>query len=130
MTTGSLTKSALAAYRDGKRVSKRIRLMYPNGVPAEVVEATAGKLGASLPQCRNLTDEARKRGAANAAKAHKKRAAEAYEDIEADIRHWRSQGLTLQAIADRLNSAGHTTRREAPWNRTQVMRVLDRITTS
>ena len=33
--------------------------MYPDGVPPEVIEATAGKLGAELPQCRNLTAEAR-----------------------------------------------------------------------
>ena len=40
------TKGALAAYKAGKRVSKRIRLLYPDGVPADVVEATAGKLRA------------------------------------------------------------------------------------
>src|SRR6185312_16914413 len=45
------TRDALRAYRDGKRVSRRIREMYPDGVPAEVIEATAGKLGAELPQC-------------------------------------------------------------------------------
>ena len=39
--------------------SKRIRLLYPDGVPADVVEATAGKLGGSLPQCRTLTAESR-----------------------------------------------------------------------
>ena len=55
------TKDALRAYREGRRVSKRVRAMYPDGVPAEVLEATAGKLGGSLPQCRNLTDEGRGR---------------------------------------------------------------------
>ncbi|MGO9468915.1 MAG: recombinase family protein [Isosphaeraceae bacterium] len=91
-------------------------------------KARGGLLGASLPQCRNLTDEARERGAVNAAKAHKQRADEAYEDILADILAWRKEGLTLQAIADRLNDEGHTTRRQAPWNKVQVKRVLERHT--
>ena len=72
------TRDALKAYREGRRVSKRIRAMHPDGVPAEVVAATAGKLGASLPQCRNLTDEARARGARAAGAAHRRRAGEAY----------------------------------------------------
>ena len=54
------TRDALAAYKAGRRVSKRVRALHPDGVPPEVVAATAGKLGASLPQCRNLDDEARK----------------------------------------------------------------------
>jgi hypothetical protein len=46
------------------RVSKRIKLMHPDGVPAAIIEATAGKLGANLPQCRNLTAEGRVKGLA------------------------------------------------------------------
>ena len=52
------TKEALKAYKARGRVSKRIRLLYPDGVPTDVIKATAGKLGASLPQCRNLNAEA------------------------------------------------------------------------
>jgi DNA invertase Pin-like site-specific DNA recombinase len=44
------TRDALAAYKAGRRLSKRIRKLYPEGVPPEVVAATAGKLGAALPQ--------------------------------------------------------------------------------
>src|ERR1700722_5724618 len=66
------TRDALRAYRDGRRISKRIRQQYPDGVPAEVVAATAGKLGAALPQCRNLTDAARARGARAAGLAHRR----------------------------------------------------------
>ena len=61
------TKEALQAYRAGRRVSKRIRLLYPEGVPAEVVAATAGKLGAELPQCRNLTAAGRAKGVTRSA---------------------------------------------------------------
>lgn len=120
------TKDALAAYKAGKRVSRRVRMLYPNGVPQDVVDATAGKLGASLPQCRNLTDQARAIGIAKSAASHRARADEAYADLVDDLARWMAEGLTAQAIADRLNAEGHTTRRQKPWNRIQVTRVLAR----
>ena len=97
------TKAALAAYK-----------------------ARGGLLGASLPQCRNLTDEARQRGVEKAAVSHRERADEAYADLIPDLQRWHSEGLSMQAIADRLNAEGHTTRRQKPWNRIQVARVLNR----
>jgi DNA invertase Pin-like site-specific DNA recombinase len=123
---GARTKAALAAYRDTKRVSKRIRAMYPDGVPAEVIDATAGKLGASLPQCRNLTQEARERGASAAGRSHRQRANEEYADLLDPISEMRQHGMSLQEIATRLNETGQTTRRGKSWNPVQVMRVLAR----
>jgi hypothetical protein len=38
----------------------------------------------------------------------------------------RADGLTFQAIADRLNTLGHLTQRACPWNKGQVKRILDR----
>jgi DNA invertase Pin-like site-specific DNA recombinase len=73
---GERTRAALAAYK-----------------------ARGGSLGASRPECRNLTDEARRRGVEAAARAQ---------------------------IADRLNALGHTTRRGSRWNQGQVSRVLGR----
>jgi DNA invertase Pin-like site-specific DNA recombinase len=121
------TREALAAYKAHGRVSKRIKLMYPDVVPAEIVEATAGKLGASLPQCRNLTVDGRARGLSRSAKVRRAKAVEAYVDLAEYMQELRSQGLTLLAIAEKLNADGHTTRRGKPWNPTQVMRVLGRI---
>ncbi len=120
------TKDALTAYKAGGRVSKRTRLLYPGGVPQAVREAKGGKLGASLPECRNLTDEGRERGVKNAAASHVARADEAYADLIPDLQRWRTEGLSMQGIADRLNASGHTTRRQKPWNRIQVARVLSR----
>ena len=51
------TRAALAAYKSNKYVSKRIRDMYPGGVPPEVVAARAGKLGAAMPDGRRLGPE-------------------------------------------------------------------------
>ena len=39
------TKAVLAAYKANRYVSRRIRDLYPGGVPPEVVAARAGKLG-------------------------------------------------------------------------------------
>jgi DNA invertase Pin-like site-specific DNA recombinase len=121
------TRESLKAYKAGNRISKRIKLLYPGVVPPEVIAATAGKLGASLPQCReNLTPEGRKLGAKNAAKSHKARAAEAYTDLVPDMTSWYESGTSLQEIANMLNAKRYKTRRQEPWNKVQVMRVLKR----
>ena len=97
------TKAALAAYK-----------------------ARGGKLGAELPQCRNLTQEAREKGAHRAGLALAKAAAEAYADLRPTVAELRGKGMTLQGIADELNKQGHSTRRGKPWNPVQVARVLTR----
>lgn len=97
------TKAALAAYK-----------------------ARGGKLGADLPQCRNLTEQGRKKGAQKAGIAVAKAADEAYSDLLPIVADLRAQGLSLQAIAAELNKQGHTTRRGKPWNPVQVLRVLER----
>lgn len=40
----------------------------------------------------------------------------AHADLAPMMGQWRTEGLTLQRIADRLNVEGHTTRRGKPWN--------------
>ncbi len=97
------TKSALAAYK-----------------------ARGGKLGGSLPQCRNLDDEARQRGAVAAANVRRAKADAAYEDLAPVVQELRAKGLSQVAIAQELNTMGHTTRRGKPWNQVQVARVLQR----
>jgi len=120
------TKGALAAYKAGKRVSKRIRLLYPNGVPADVVEATAGKLGASLPQCRKLTPEARARGVTRSAASRRAAAIAAVEDLAPRMLEMWTAGLSLRSIAAGLNDEEQTTRTGKPWSPMAVKRVLDR----
>jgi DNA invertase Pin-like site-specific DNA recombinase len=120
------TKAALAAYKAGKRVSKRIKERYPNGVPAKVVKETAGKLGAELPQCRNLTDAARRKGHERGVKAAAAKAAERAAQVAPIVRELREQGRTLQAIADELNARGYETGRGKPWNHVAVLRLLSR----
>lgn len=97
------TKAALQAYKD-----------------------RGGKLGADLPQCRNLTPEARTKGAQAAGEAASRAANEAYSDLLPLVHRLRNEGKTLQAIAATLNDEGHTTRRGKSWNHVQVLRLLAR----
>lgn len=118
------TKEALRAYKAAGRISKRIKLLYPDGVPAEVVASTAGKLGASLPQCRNLTPEGRAGGVVASAAKRKAAAVDAVADLAPLVLELRVAGRTLQQIADQFNEDGHTTRLGKQWSPTQVLRVL------
>jgi DNA invertase Pin-like site-specific DNA recombinase len=61
-----------------------------------------------------------------AGKVISKKAREAYGDLVPMMKEWRAEPLTLQEIGERLNAAGHTTRRGRPWNPVQVARVLER----
>lgn len=122
-------KDALRAYKDGKRVSRRVQEEYAKlgiDVPQEVIDATAGKLGAHLTQCRNLTPEARALGARAAGEVHRRKAIERYSDLIGHMKQMRKSGSTLQAIADELNGQGHLTGRQKPWSHVQVKRILDR----
>jgi len=67
------------------------------------------------------------KGRAIASKVISEKAAEAYADLTPAMSEWRDSGETLQAIADKLNEEGHTTRRGKQWNAVQVMRVLERV---
>jgi DNA invertase Pin-like site-specific DNA recombinase len=100
---GERTKEALAALK-----AKGVRL----GTPA------------------NLTDADRAKGAVNSAVASRDRAIDAMADVAAIAVKLRNDGLTLQAICDKLTADGYTTRRGGEWSPVQVKRILDRITTN
>jgi DNA invertase Pin-like site-specific DNA recombinase len=119
-------RKSLAAYKAGKRVSKRIRALYPEGVPTAVVEATAGKLGADLVGC-HLTADGRTKGRDKGNARQAREATEVYADLIDDVRGLREGGASLGEVADKLNADGHTTRTGAAWGKVQVKRLLDRV---
>jgi DNA invertase Pin-like site-specific DNA recombinase len=92
----------------------------------QAYKARGGKLGASLPRCRNLTDAGRAEGSRRGGEATRAAAVAAVADLVPAMARLRAEGLTLQAIADRLNADGHTTRTGARWGAVQVKRALDR----
>lgn len=56
----------------------------------------------------------------------KHNAAVTYADLLPELTSYRTSGLSLAAIAAKLNERGQTTRRGRPWNPVQVSRVLER----
>lgn len=110
---------AAVAEDEARRISERTKAALA------AYKARGGSLGASRPECRNLTLEARKRGAQAAGNAARERAAESYSDLTPRIADLRKAGRSLREIAAALNGEGHTTRRGRPWNPVQVQRVLE-----
>jgi DNA invertase Pin-like site-specific DNA recombinase len=109
---------AAVAEDEARRISERTK------VALAAYKARGGVLGATRPECRNLSNEARKRGASASAVRRGELMSEAYEDLAARMNELRSSGRSLRVIAQMLNSEGHTTRRGRHWNPVQVSRVL------
>jgi len=95
------TKDALAAYK-----------------------ANGGLLGGLLPQCRKLTRAARIRGAARAKEVIQAKAVDAYKDLIPIMQQLKSEGKTLQAIANELNAQSYRTRKGKLWSAAGVYQVL------
>lgn len=102
MMTSQRTKAALAAYK-----------------------ARGGKLGATLPQCRNLTPDAARSGARASAKAKTEKADTYYRNLMPMIQELKPD-RSGKAIADELNARHITNAFGRPWTEQQVYRVLSR----
>lgn len=93
-------------------------------------KARGTKLGSARPGHWEGREELRLKGLEKArsvgAQVISQRANEAYADLLPIMTRMKAQGLSLREIAQKLNDAGHTTRRGRPWNPVQVGRVLDR----
>ena len=115
---------AAVAEDEAERISARTKAAL------QAAKARGMKLGSARPNHWKGREKARlaglARGRAVAAKVIAKAATEAYADLAPLMTEWRAEGMTLEAIAARLNAEGHTTRRGRPWNAVQVARVLER----
>jgi DNA invertase Pin-like site-specific DNA recombinase len=111
---------AAVAQDEAQRISERTKTALV------AYKARGGKLGASRPECRNLTAEATRRGAKAAGEAARRDADDAYIDLFPMMKALRDEGLSLRAIARHLNSEGYETRRGRQWNHVQVRAVLNR----
>ena len=111
---------AAVAEDEARRISERTK----DALAAAKKQGT--KLGAANPKCRNLTDEARRRGAKAAGEAVKRQADEAYADLREFLAALRP-AFSYQQIADVLNMQGHRTRRGKPWTDVSVLRACRRM---
>jgi DNA invertase Pin-like site-specific DNA recombinase len=112
---------AAVAEAEAKMVSDRTKAALA------AYKSRGGTLGGYRVEAHRLTLEERQQGGKTSSQLHKARADDAYLDIAPDMRAWRQSGLTLRAIASRLNEQGHVTRQGKPWNQVQVKRVLERV---
>ena len=111
---------AAVAEDEARRISERTKAALA------AAKRRGTKLGAANPNCRNLTDKARRRGAKAGGIAVKLQADEAYEDMReifADLR----PALSFGQIATVLNLRGERTRRGKPWSDVAVMRACKRL---
>jgi DNA invertase Pin-like site-specific DNA recombinase len=112
---------AAVAQDEAKRISERTKAAL------EAYKARGGKLGASRPECRNLTTEAAKVGAERAGHVATRDADQAYTDLYPIMMALRDNGLSLRGIARHLNNEGYETRRGRAWTHIQVRAVLNRF---
>ena len=108
---------AAVAEDEAKRISERTKA----GLAA--YKARGGVLGAARPGAYRLKGGANPKAAQRAGEVATEKARAAYEDLAPVIAGMQADGLSLRAIAGRLNAKGHTTRRGKPWNQVQVRRV-------
>lgn len=113
---------AAVAEHEAEAISARTRAALA------AYKARGGRLGASLPQCRNLTRKARLKGGEAAAAMHARRADEAYaEEVYPRIKALSRKDLSLRAIARTLNTEGFETLNGKQWTAVQVGHILDRL---
>ncbi|MCH8148983.1 MAG: recombinase family protein [Planctomycetes bacterium] len=111
---------AAVAEDEARRISERTKAALA------AAKRRGVKLGAARPECRNLTDEARRNGASAAGIAVKRQADEAYEDLRDFLVPLRPH-FSFQQIADILNMRGERTRRGKLWNDVAVRRAFLRL---
>jgi DNA invertase Pin-like site-specific DNA recombinase len=127
-TANRLTIHILAAVAEAeaKAISER------TVAALAAAKARGTQLGSARPGHWEGREDRRLLGALNGAKAateaRKRLADEAYADLLPLIQEQRNEGATLNAIADKLNSEGYTTRRGKEFTPMTIQRILNRMT--
>ena len=85
------------------------------------------RLGAANVRSRNLTESARRTGAAAAGAAVRAKAVEFYSEVMPVVIGLKAEHRSLREIASELTAKGFPTRGGSAWNHVQVKRLLDRV---
>ncbi|HZO92277.1 MAG TPA: recombinase family protein [Candidatus Baltobacteraceae bacterium] len=107
---------AAVAEDEARRISERTKAALA------AYKARGGVLGGARASSRNLSGEARIRGA----QTNREGARTSYAGVLPKMTALRDAGKSLREIADAMNAEGSTTRTGAAWTAVQVKRVLDR----
>ena len=105
---------AAVAEQEARAISERTRAAL------RAAKVRGVLLGASNRASRNLSDEARRRGALRTAQV----AEAAYTSVSPVVLELRATGMSLKTIASELDARGLFTRTGLRWNPVQVARVL------
>ena len=111
---------AAMAEDEARRISERTKAALA------AAKRRGVKLGASRPECRNLTNEARQRGAIAGAAVAKRQADEAYGDLRGFLTEL-CPAFSYRQIAEILNLRGERTRQGKPWTDVAVLRASRRL---
>lgn len=109
---------AAVAEDEARRISERTKAALA------AYKARGGKLGAARPGAKRLTGGANAYAAKRAGEVAREKAQEAYGDLAPWVKELRAGGMSLRAVAAKLNGEGHTTRQGKAWNPVQVARIL------
>jgi DNA invertase Pin-like site-specific DNA recombinase len=112
---------AAVAEEEARLVSERTR----NALAA--YKARGGVLGPAAFRNRHEWKAKQEQSRQRATRRNSEVAFAAYDDIRLIVQNLRGQGLSFQAIADALNQQDHRTRTGKAWNKTQVKRLVDRL---
>jgi DNA invertase Pin-like site-specific DNA recombinase len=115
-----LTQMAAVAELEAGLISERTKAALA------AYKARGGVLGSARPGAYRLKGGANAEAARRAGEVSKATAYAAYSDLAPRLAALRTEGLSLRAIAARLNDDGHTTRQGKAWGPVQVGRVLGR----
>ena len=116
---------AIIAQHEAKMISERTR------VALQAAKVRGVKLG-SAREGHWISKEAQRqegsrKGSLRSAQVRSERALRANEEMAPVLLTLRKEGLSLIAIADRLNADGWTTRRGRPWTQVNVCRFLKTV---
>jgi DNA invertase Pin-like site-specific DNA recombinase len=114
---------AAVAEDEARRISERTKAALA------AAKRRGVRLGAARPECRNLTDQARQKGAQAAGQTVKQQANEAYVDLR-DFLAALHPAFSYQQIANVLNMRGERTRRGKQWSDVAVTRHYPKATGS